>query len=136
MELWKWIIVILIVLLLSYLAYIYFRKRPEEGFADTTANPPKEIGSLPNLSVNLPNSGNAVDVNGNPLSSGNLQSCPSGATASVGPTLTAQTRTYMYIFDPTAVWVQANIALLEYPVVKNEVYASIKNSCQSASGTR
>jgi hypothetical protein len=35
----------------------------------------------------------------------------------------------MYIFDPTAAWVQAHIALLEYPVVKKEVYNSVLSDC-------
>jgi len=126
MELWKWIIVILVVLLLLYLAYLYFRRSFEEGF-QTTPTVPKTADTLADLRNLLPNRGNAINSAGSSIST---YSCSSGALSEN----TANQRTYMYIFDPTAAWVQANIALLEYPIVKTEVYKSIESTCQSASG--
>jgi hypothetical protein len=131
MELWKWIIVILVVLLLLYLAYLYFRKAFEEGF-QSPPTVPTTADTLADLTAILPNRGNAIDSAGNPVAVSALESCSGNTRTS--PTVTNTTRTYMYIFDPTAAWVQANIALLEYPMVKSSVYDQLVSDCQSASG--
>jgi hypothetical protein len=117
MALWKWTIGILLVLLLLYLAYIYFPRRVEEGFQ--TASPT----TIADLTMILPNSGKLEN------SAGNLVA---PRTCSDTSEITSTTVNYMYIFDPTAAWVQANIALLEYPFVKNEVNKDIKSKCQGS----
>jgi len=126
MELWKWIIVILVVLLLLYLGYLYFG-RVEEGF-ETTPTIPKTVADLPILIGKLPQNGNAIDASEKQVDTVQCTNIPT--------TVDTNKRTYMYIFDPTAAWVQANIALLEYPVVKKEVYKSLGYACQSASGVK
>jgi hypothetical protein len=122
MALWKWIIGILLVLLLLYLAYMYFPRGVEEGFA-SSPSAPKSANDLADLTRILPNSGNLENDAGNRV---NPRTC--GDTSEISST----TSNYMYIFDPTGAWVQANIALLEYPFVKREVAKDIESKCQGA----